>query len=162
MHLFVVYSSTSASDKQEGGGEKEEAVKLFWKDAQRNGGTHIAKALCCARGRSVCYSPWCDLATLEWLHQGFGDKPALGCRCTGSKRIQKQTGNRTQEGRHFKRKEMELMAFRQCFRFREGKISPIWKMVILPDNLIYLACYNIENLHWGAVFCADNVRKLLL
>lgn len=44
MHLIAAYSSTSDSDKQEGGGEKEKAVKLFWKMAQCNGGTHIAKS----------------------------------------------------------------------------------------------------------------------
>lgn len=44
MHLFAAYSSTSDSDKQEGGGEKGKAVKLFWKTEQCSGGAHVAKS----------------------------------------------------------------------------------------------------------------------
>lgn len=44
MRLIAVYSSTSDSDKQEGGGENGKAVKPFWKTAQCSGGAHVAKS----------------------------------------------------------------------------------------------------------------------
>lgn len=44
MYLIAAYSSTSDSDKREGGGEKGKAVKLFWKMAQYSGGAHVAKS----------------------------------------------------------------------------------------------------------------------
>lgn len=56
MHLIAVYSSTSDSDKQEGGGEKGKAVKLFWKTAQCSGvvgGTRCKVSLFSAREAEV-------------------------------------------------------------------------------------------------------------